>query len=249
MLTRWRKVMPNTFRMKVNLEFNNTTDRGFISKCTTLADNRMLSKYVTRAFKYVLSHPELYKELFGSNVEAVDTTYKKYKEIDSRLANIEKALRELEEYIFELKSFIVLRKMLAIEQKVDNALSAELLIKRQIKEINKILSRVGTDLIIDSKYIQDDVFKQNEKAEKLVEFTINYYDGIVNELRNMVTIPVQTIPVENVNSNNTEENKEETAEQVNVPVDIKDESKESSDKASELTDENLSLLENFFGGM
>lgn len=241
--------MPNTFRMKVNLEFNNTTDRGFISKCTTLADNRMLSKYVTRAFKYVLSHPELYKELFGSNVEAVDTTYKKYKEIDSRLANIEKALRELEEYIFELKSFIVLRKMLAIEQKVDNALSAELLIKRQIKEINKILSRVGTDLIIDSKYIQDDVFKQNEKAEKLVEFTINYYDGIVNELRNMVTIPVQAVPVESVRSNNTDENKEETAEQVNVPVDIKDESKESSDKASELTDENLSLLENFFGGM
>lgn len=249
MLTRWRKVMPNTFRMKVNLEFNNTTDRGFISKCTTLADNRMLSKYVTRAFKYVLSHPELYKELFGSNVEAVDTTYKKYKEIDSRLANIEKALRELEEYIFELKSFIVLRKMLAIEQKVDNALSAELLIKRQIKEINKILSRVGTDLIIDSKYIQDDVFKQNEKAEKLVEFTINYYDGIVNELRNMVTIPVQAVPVESVRSNNTDENKEKTAEQVKVPVEIKDESKESSDKASELTDENLSLLENFFGGM
>lgn len=241
--------MPNTFRMKVNLEFNNTTDRGFISKCTTLADNRMLSKYVTRAFKYVLSHPELYKELFGSNVEAVDTTYKKYKEIDSRLANIEKALRELEEYIFELKSFIVLRKMLAIEQKVDNALSAELLIKRQIKEINKILSRVGTDLIIDSKYIQDDVFKQNEKAEKLVEFTINYYDGIVNELRNMVTIPVQAVPVESVRSNNTDENKEKTAEQVKVPVEIKDESKESSDKASELTDENLSLLENFFGGM
>lgn len=241
--------MPNTFRMKVNLEFNNTTDRGFISKCTTLADNRMLSKYVTRAFKYVLSHPELYKELFGSNVEAVDTTYKKYKEIDSRLENIEKALRELEEYIFELKSFIVLRKMLAIEQKVDNALSAELLIKRQIKEINKILSRVGTDLIIDSKYIQDDVFKQNEKAEKLVEFTINYYDGIVNELRNMVTIPVQAVPVESVRSNNTDENKEKTAEQVKVPVEIKDESKESSDKASELTDENLSLLENFFGGM
>ena len=249
MLTRWRRVMPNTFRMKVNLEFNNTTDRGFISKCTTLADNRMLSKYVTRAFKYVLSHPELYKELFCSNVEAVDTTYKKYKEIDSRLANIEKALRELEEYIFELKSFIVLRKMLAIEQKVDNALSAELLIKRQIKEINKILSRVGTDLIIDSKYIQDDVFKQNEKAEKLVEFTINYYDGIVNELRNMVTIPVQAVPVESVRSNNTDENKEKTAEQVKVPVEIKDESKESSDKASELTDENLSLLENFFGGM
>lgn len=249
MLTRWRRVMPNTFRMKVNLEFNNTTDRGFISKCTTLADNRMLSKYVTRAFKYVLSHPELYKELFGSNVEAVDTTYKKYKEIDSRLTNIEKALRELEEYIFELKSFIVLRKMLAIEQKVDNALSAELLIKRQIKEINKILSRVGTDLIIDSKYIQDDVFKQNEKAEKLVEFTINYYDGIVNELRNMVTIQVQAVPVESINSNNTEENNEETVKQVKVPVDIKDESKESSDKASELTDENLSLLENFFGGM
>ena len=242
--------MAESTRLRTYVEFDPVKDSEALTKANRLVDNRQFASFVSNIVKVVLNNPDLM-----NNIDAVASVGNEYKEkhiteLIDKVLKLEEAITELNEEVLLLKEFIKLRKVIGIEQKVDNVLSADLLIKRQIRKLNQILGKTGTDLIIDSKYIQEDFTSQNKRAEDVVAFAIEYYDGIISELRETVKVrEVEAVreierpkeePVEHVEqtgTTGTENKKDEKTAKI----------ASTTDASAALTDEDMDAMGAFFG--
>lgn len=242
--------MAESTRLRTYVEFDPVKDSEALTKANRLVDNRQFASFVSNVVKVVLNNPDMI-----NNIEAMASVGDEYKEkhiteLIDKVLKLEEAITELNEEVLLLKEFIKLRKVIGIEQKVDNVLSADLLIKRQIRKLNQILGKTGTDLIIDSKYIQEDFTSQNKRAEDVVAFAVEYYDGIINELRETVKVrEVETV-------REIERPKEEKVEQVDTVVNKVTENRKdekaakiasTTDASAALTDEDMDAMGAFFG--
>lgn len=242
--------MAESTRLRTYVEFDPVKDSEALTKANRLVDNRQFASFVSNIVKVVLNNPDLM-----NNIDAMASVGNEYKEkhiteLIDKVLKLEEAITELNEEVLLLKEFIKLRKVIGIEQKVDNVLSADLLIKRQIRKLNQILGKAGTDLIIDSKYIQEDFTSQNKRAEDVVAFAIEYYDGILNELR-------ETVKVREVEAvREIERPKEENIKQVEQVGTVGTENKKdektakiasTTDASAALTDEDMDAMGAFFG--
>lgn len=242
--------MAESTRLRTYVEFDPVKDSEALTKANRLVDNRQFASFVSNIVKVVLNNPDLM-----NNIDAVASVGNEYKEkhiteLIDKVLKLEEAITELNEEVLLLKEFIKLRKVIGIEQKVDNVLSADLLIKRQIRKLNQILGKTGTDLIIDSKYIQEDFTSQNKRAEDVVAFAIEYYDGIISELR-------ETVKVREVEAvREIEKPKEEPVEHVEQTGTTGTENKKdektakiasTTDASAALTDEDMDAMGAFFG--
>lgn len=242
--------MAESTRLRTYVEFDPVKDSEALTKANRLVDNRQFASFVSNIVKVVLNNPDLM-----NNIDAVASVGNEYKEkhiteLIDKVLKLEEAITELNEEVLLLKEFIKLRKVIGIEQKVDNVLSADLLIKRQIRKLNQILGKTGTDLIIDSKYIQEDFTSQNKRAEDVVAFAIEYYDGIISELR-------ETVKVREVEAvREIEKPKEEHVEHVEQTGTTGTENKKdektakiasTTDASAALTDEDMDAMGAFFG--
>lgn len=241
--------MAESTRLRTYVEFDPVKDSEALTKANRLVDNRQFASFVSNVVKVVLNNPDMI-----NNIEAMASVGDEYKEkhiteLINKVLKLEEAITELNEEVLLLKEFIKLRKVIGIEQKVDNVLSADLLIKRQIRKLNQILGKTGTDLIIDSKYIQEDFTSQNKRAEDVVAFAVEYYDGIINELRETVKVrEVETVR----EIERPKEEKVDTAVTENKVTENKKDEKaakiaSTTDASAALTDEDMDAMGAFFG--
>lgn len=241
--------MAESTRLRTYVEFDPVKDSEALTKANRLVDNRQFASFVSNVVKVVLNNPDMI-----NNIEAMASVGDEYKEkhiteLINKVLKLEEAITELNEEVLLLKEFIKLRKVIGIEQKVDNVLSADLLIKRQIRKLNQILGKTGTDLIIDSKYIQEDFTSQNKRAEDVVAFAVEYYDGIINELRGTVKVrEVETVR----EIERPKEEKVDTAVTENKVTENKKDEKaakiaSTTDASAALTDEDMDAMGAFFG--
>jgi hypothetical protein len=156
----------------------------------------------------------------------------------------------LMEEVQHLKDFISFHKTIGIEEKVENTACAQFLVSRHIKALNKQLGRIGADLVLDRKYVENDILRLTEESEKFVQYVIEHYDGVLQEIKKMTTINVPVAvsmpPVVNVGG---AANSAESTSEVEQVVDNKEPEKEVApvDAADALTDEDLAELDDFFG--
>ena len=241
--------MAESTRLRTYVEFDPVKDSEALTKANRLVDNRQFASFVSNVVKVVLNNPDMI-----NNIEAMASVGDEYKEkhiteLINKVLKLEEAIKELNDEVLLLKEFIKLRKVIGIEQKVDNVLSADLLIKRQIRKLNQILGKTGTDLIIDSKYIQEDFTSQNKRAEDVVAFAVEYYDGIINELRETVKVrEVETVR----EIERPKEEKVDTAVTENKVTENKKDEKaakiaSTTDASAALTDEDMDAMGAFFG--
>lgn len=241
--------MAESTRLRTYVEFDPVKDSEALTKANRLVDNRQFASFVSNVVKVVLNNPDMI-----NNIEAMASVGDEYKEkhiteLIDKVLKLEEAITELNEEVLLLKEFIKLRKVIGIEQKVDNVLSADLLIKRQIRKLNQILGKAGTDLIIDSKYIQEDFTSQNKRAEDVVAFAVEYYDGIINELRE--TVKVREVETVREIERPKEEKVDKAVTENKVTENKKDEKAakiaSTTDASAALTDEDMDAMGAFFG--
>lgn len=241
--------MAESTRLRTYVEFDPVKDSEALTKANRLVDNRQFASFVSNVVKVVLNNPDMI-----NNIEAMASVGDEYKEkhiteLIDKVLKLEEAITELNEEVLLIKEFIKLRKVIGIEQKVDNVLSADLLIKRQIRKLNQILGKTGTDLIIDSKYIQEDFTSQNKRAEDVVAFAVEYYDGIINELRE--TVKVREVETVREIERPKEEKVDKAVTENKVTENKKDEKAakiaSTTDASAALTDEDMDAMGAFFG--
>lgn len=237
-------------RLKTYIELDSITEKDMLNRVNSMIEDRQLSGFVTSCVKYVLDNPS--KQEIVNKRRSDDSERKEFfSELDKRASDIEKCLSDLNEELVKLKGFISLNKMIGMSDKVDNLLCAELLLKKQVRSLNSSLGRIGIDL--DKTSVKDDFDAQSERAEDILAFAIEHYDGVVQELK-VMTAPKEIVTTteivkraevaEPVTERNASESKPEvkkdTEEKLETVVD-------ANDAVKNMSDEDFDAMSAFFG--
>lgn len=246
-------------RIKVStyIELDDVTEKDIEQTLQEMINSRQLSAFSTNAIKLVLENQDLLDKCKVGDKQIISTREKFFNDLTTKVKELEKTQLLLEEEVQRLVEFIKLRKMIGMEEKIDNVMCSQFLIKRQMKMLNRQLGRIGTDLVIDRRTVEKDILEMTKQAEDLLEFTIEHYDGVINELKQMTVInmPVQERIIEtvkevpnSVKSENIEivENVGK-AEEVGSIIDIKESAKKDAVETLLDDSEALDALENMFG--
>lgn len=205
-------------KIKINtyIEFDEHKEKDLINAVNYLINSRQLSSFSSNAIKVVLNDPKLYEGVKVGKCQPLCERKVFFNNLIEKVTSIEKTLLALEDEIQQLNEFVRLKKALGFKDKLENLQSAQFLVKRQIQRLNQELGRIGTDLVTDKRNVIADITEMNQRADRLVEYIINYYDGICSELRvlgetGLVSAPVATsnksaisIPKETGFTGNTE---------------------------------------------
>lgn len=240
-------------RIKVStyIDIDDVTEKDLAETLQKMIDSRQLSAFSTNAIKLVLENQELLNRCKVGEKQVFSTREKFFSDLTNKVRELEKTQLLLEEEVQKLVEFIKLRKMIGIEEKVDNAACTQFLIKRQMKLLNKQLGRIGTDLVIDRRAVDKDILEMNKKADELIEFVVEHYDGIINELKQMMIInmPIQERVIETVREvKEVKGSREENGVSIEPLPEIKTEKKESKNAVEILLgdDEAMGALEDMF---
>lgn len=233
-------------RVKIStyVELDDIKEKDLIELIQNITLNRQLSTFATNCIKLVMENPELLNNCYNSGGKKLMISSREafFAEMREKMKAIEDNQMFLMKEVRKLEDFIRLSKMLGIEEKVDNLACAQFIIRRKIKEYNKQLGRLGADLILDRRSVEKDIIALTEDSDDFVEFVIEHYDGVINELKKMTTINVPVaMPI-----SSPEVTEKETPELVEKTEEVEKEG-EVQDAAMELTDEDSELLGNFFG--
>lgn len=233
-------------RVKIStyVELDDIKEKDLIELIQNITLNRQLSTFATNCIKLVMENPELLNNCYNSGGKKLMISSREafFAEMREKMKAIEDNQMFLMKEVRKLEDFIRLSKMLGIEEKVDNLACAQFIIRRKIKEYNKQLGRLGADLILDRRSVEKDIIALTEDSDDFVEFVIEHYDGVINELKKMTTINVPVaMPISSPGVT-----EKETPELVEKTEEVEKEG-EVQDAAMELTDEDSELLGNFFG--
>ena len=244
-------------RIKVStyIDIDDVKEKDLEKTLQEMIDSRQLSTFSTNAIKLVLENQELLNRCKVGEKQVLSSREAFFNELNTKVKELENTQKYLESELQKVVEFIRLRKMIGIEDKLDNIACSQFLVKRQIKALNKQLGRISSDLIIDRRSVEPDIIEMTRKADELVEFTINHYDGIINELKNMMTVSVpiqervivETKTVEK--SLETVQNETAKVETVKVEDKKEPEQKEPVDNVSALlaNSDAMDALEDMFG--
>lgn len=174
--------------------------------------------------------------------------YQITKEVDAMKKKVD------EMYSIILKTYMLgqMGKHLGLEEKADNELMAQFVIEKQLKELQDALGISLTSSVFASNRKQD----IEKIADDALEYIIESYSGIVNELKTIVnnaqTVQVQTVqqPVTqfqqvNESTNNVVDTPVMNVEQPNVEDSLADNSDE--DEIIDFGNADFGALGSFFG--
>ena len=163
-------------------------------------------------------------------------------------------------YEMVLKTYILgqMGKKLGLEEKADNLLMAQFVVEKQLKEIQDLLGiTLGSSVLASNKK------QEVEKiADNALEYIIESYSGIMNELKNTQHVIVQNVVggeqnVQGIASGQNIESIAETTEQTDNKTEQKEtkveavntngESSADEDETIDFGNADFSALSNFFG--
>lgn len=242
-------------RIKVStyVDIDDIKEKDLEKTLQDMIDSRQLSTFSTNAIKLVLENPELLNRCRVGEKQMLSSREVFFNELSTKVKELENTQLYLEGELQKIVEFIRLRKMIGVEEKLDNVACSQFLVKRQIKALNKQLGRISSDLVTDRRSVEPDIIEMTKKADELVEFTINHYDGIINELKSMMTInvPIQErVIVETKVDSNTESSVETAADvRLNTEVTKETDKNEPVDNLSVLlaNSDAMDALEDMFG--
>lgn len=177
----------------------------FLEKCR---DSRRLGDFVTICVRACWDNPKIL-EKSGYNINSNSLTaerIKYFKDIEDKLNNLVIKVNEIYDIAFKVYMLSLMGKKLGIEEQSLNTLKAQFILQKQLNEFRSIL---GIENLV---YESDKIADIQSKADDILEYIINSYDGIVTELKEVKTIPIETIKIENntIKKDNTTENIEIT---------------------------------------
>ena len=156
-----------------------------------------------------------------------------FSDISKKANELKQKVDKIYDMSFKMYMVTLMGKQIGLNDRSKNTLKASFMIEQQLNELQKILGNsVET---FDSNKIKN----TEEKAKECLEYIIEAYDGVVNELRECLA---QTIVVQaNAEQSNTTQTESSKAE-----IDNKLE-KDSEEQEDELIDFGSDALSNFFG--
>lgn len=168
-------------KLGATISFNKENERDIIAQLESLKKRHKLGEFISNAIRIVFEHPELLEEQ-DTSLEKFGLTENRQqffdaisKEVNALKVKVDKIYKIATE-IYTLTQF---NKKIGLEERAKNILCAQFILQKQTRELCNIL---GVSQI-SSTYASEKLFDINKNVDETLEFIINYYDGIVSEIK------------------------------------------------------------------
>lgn len=176
--------MEKQIKITVNLTLDREKERDMIEQIESLLANRQLSYFVTNLVKFGLENPSLLEQahIESSKVLMANSRVAFFEDVKSQIKAMNERIEAVEEASAKTYELARLGKKLGLENKSKTDLRAALLLKRHMEELRKGLGY--SDYEFNERWMRAEKEEINleDKAEELLEFVIEHYDGVVSEI-------------------------------------------------------------------
>lgn len=177
--------MRYVLKLGATISFNKENERDIVAQLESLKKRHKLGEFISNAIRIVFEHPELLEEQ-DTSLEKFGLTDNRQqffdaisKEVNSLRVKVDKIYKIATE-IYTLTQF---NKKIGLEERAKNILCAQFILQKQTRELCNIL---GVSQI-NSTYASEKLFDIKKNVDETLEFIINYYDGIVSEIKTSVS--------------------------------------------------------------
>lgn len=243
-------------RLGCLLSFDEQQEADIIKALEVLNSSHKTGRFISNLIRLAFDDPEIYesdrKDAVAKAMQDCELSYNRkifMNGLEAKLNEMKKKVDKM--YDMVLKTYILAQmgKYLGLEQKADNELMAQFVLEKQFKELQDLLGMSMTSSVLASNKKQD----VEKIANDALEYIIDSYSGIVNELKGIVNKQVEISQATQANDNKTENIVQNTNENVENIENNKEDNKEN-DKENDKEDEYIDFgnadygaLSNFFG--
>ena len=258
-------------RLGCQLSFDEQQEADIIKAIEKLNATHKAGQFMSNIVRLAFDCPDIMDKSSGAYekgavIKALDEAgifYSRKNFFDSLTKEVNLMKQKVDKmYEMVLKTYILgqMGKKLGLEEKADNLLMAQFVVEKQLKEIQDLLGiTLGSSVLASNKK------QEVEKiADNALEYIIESYSGIMNELKNTQPVIVQNVEnianrqnVERVASGQNTESIAETTEQTDNKTEQKEteveavntngDSSADEDETIDFGNADFSALSNFFG--
>ena len=135
-----------------------------------------------------------------------------YDECRQATAEMKRKVDAIYDMCLKMLTLCQFGKMLGIEDKAQNSARAQFILEKQL---NEFMYNLGIDNV--SAFESCKITNIKDKADDILEYIINTYDGIVQEIK-AEQGQVRVVSVENTDRQPKVENKDSRIEKLNIPI-------------------------------
>lgn len=181
------------YRFGPTLRFDKDKESYIIRRLDALNKTHSLGTFMTYVVKLVFDDPSLLrgeenlKELMNymENTGNTPNADKFFKESSKRIDELKEKVDSIHGMCERMYTLMLFDKLINPDKQVENVLSAEFILQRQIREIADSLG-----IFNQTPFASDKLKNTQASAEESLQFIIEHYEGIVSEIK---TSQVQTI--------------------------------------------------------
>ena len=256
-------------RLGCQLSFDEQQEADIIKAIEKLNATHKAGQFMSNIVRLAFDCPDIMDKSSGAYekgavIKALDEAgifYSRKNFFDSLTKEVNLMKQKVDKmYEMVLKTYILgqMGKKLGLEEKADNLLMAQFVVEKQLKEIQDLLGiTLGSSVLASNKK------QEVEKiADNALEYIIESYSGIMNELKNTQPVIVQNVVggeqnIQGIASGQNIESIAETTEQTDNKTEQKEteveavnnngESSADEDETIDFGNADFSALSNFFG--
>lgn len=240
-----------TIRLGSTLSFDKDKEKDIIEVVERLSSSHKLGPFISCLLRVALEDPNDLKHR-DNLVEALEyineygmtiERHKFYKDVEGQISEMKRKVDEIYNMNLKLLTLAQFGKHLELESRTENMLRAQFILERQLEELTNILGVDNPGHIFESNKIQD----TQEKSKEILEYIINTYDSLVEELKGSLFSSDRLMVVAS----------SDTMEKVEDEADVEDDTEEieetdqleeqETEEYIDFGDADLDALSNFFG--
>lgn len=173
-------------KLGATLAFDDVREKDIIEKVDYLLSRHKLGEFISHLIRIALESPEQFNsknelnmlmgELMEKGISKDRAEY--FRQMNAEVQSMKKKVDSIYEMAYKNYTMALLGKTLGIGEKSENSLRAQFVLQRQLTQLSETL---GTSIKepFESNKIQD----VKGKADEILEYILESYDGIVQELR------------------------------------------------------------------
>lgn len=203
------------------LVFDTEKEADLIKLVRTASSQHKLGEILSHLLRIYSENPDKLNEskssltkliINMSNKGMTPERYSYFKKVDRELSEMRGKVDSIYDMCFEMYSLAQFGKRTGLEGKATNGLMAEFMLEKQLDELTE---KLGVDNI-NNTFTSNRVGDTKKKSKEVLEYIINSYDNIVDELRQAVVteVAISNVAIKEVDNN---VQVKETAEVENKP--------------------------------
>lgn len=248
----------HSIRLSSMLSFDEEQEKDIIEIVESMQNSHTIGQFLSTLIRLGVDNPEVFelkdgKCTEGSVVKQLEKLgmsqirYNFMRDVAKEVNGMKDKVDKIYEMVLKTYELALIGKYLGLEEKAENQILASFILQKQLKDLQDTLGVQLTSSVFASNKTQD----TKKLAEDMLEYIIESYDSVVNQLKEMVNVqPIvvqQPIEQANVQHTNTQEQSNVSTETKNNLQEQQDTTINNSDDIVDFGNADFNLLNNFFG--